>query len=131
MSNQQLQDIRQRLEAALAVAVTPTLPGSEPGAGDVCERALSEMESDLAVAAINLRWRTAKDVESALRRLESASYGVCESCEGPIGTKRLRALPWASRCIGCQSADELATQGSQGPGSLWGDWPDVFFGGIQ
>ncbi len=71
----------------------------------------------------------AMDVRSALRRLESASYGVCENCEEPIGTKRLRALPWASRCIRCQSADDLAAQNSQGPQSLWGDQPDVFFGG--
>lgn len=40
-------------------------------------------------------------------------------------------LPWASRCICCQGAEELAAQSSQGSRSVWGDWPDVFFGGIQ
>ena len=131
MSNQQLENTRRQLDDALATTGSYAVPGRGPVSGDVCERALSEMESDLAVEAANVRWRTAKDVQSALRRLESASYGVCESCEQPIGTKRLRALPWASRCVRCQRAKELTAQGSRSPQSLWANRPDPFFGGIQ
>jgi RNA polymerase-binding transcription factor len=43
-------------------------------------------------------------VDEALDRLKSGDYGVCLSCEEPIPTKRLLALPWARYCIPCQES---------------------------
>jgi RNA polymerase-binding transcription factor DksA len=43
------------------------------------------------------------DLELALERLADDSYGICESCGGPIGEGRLEARPGARTCITCAS----------------------------
>jgi DnaK suppressor protein len=48
-------------------------------------------------------------VREAMARIQSNSYGLCEECQGPIGDKRLKALPWNKLCIQCQGARESAT----------------------
>ena len=40
--------------------------------------------------------------EAALGRLDSKDYGVCVDCGEAISGRRLEAIPWAVRCIGCQ-----------------------------
>jgi RNA polymerase-binding transcription factor DksA len=41
------------------------------------------------------------EVDAALQRLDSGTYGVCEVCGQPIGAARLDALPAARTCIAC------------------------------
>jgi len=41
-------------------------------------------------------------VDEALRRLAVGRYGICTDCGQSIPTTRLRALPFAVRCLGCQ-----------------------------
>jgi len=43
--------------------------------------------------------QTLDEVERALIRIDDGTYGTCELCGKPIGTDRLRALPWARLCI--------------------------------
>ncbi len=40
-------------------------------------------------------------IDSALERIAAGTYGVCESCGGPISPERLAALPYAVRCVAC------------------------------
>jgi DnaK suppressor protein len=47
-------------------------------------------------------------IQQALERINDGSFGICAGCEGPIGLKRLQALPWASHCIQCQEQAEVA-----------------------
>jgi DnaK suppressor protein len=47
-------------------------------------------------------------IQRALERISDGSFGICVECEGPIGLKRLQALPWASHCIQCQEQAEVA-----------------------
>jgi len=42
---------------------------------------------------------TLRRIDAALGRIDSGEYGTCEICGKPIGEERLRAIPWASRCI--------------------------------
>jgi RNA polymerase-binding transcription factor DksA len=44
-----------------------------------------------------------EQVESALRKLESGTYGVCEDCGQAIDPLRLEAKPAARYCINCVS----------------------------
>lgn len=46
--------------------------------------------------------RTRALITAALNRFDRGEYGICEECEGEISVKRLRAIPWASRCMPCQ-----------------------------
>jgi DnaK suppressor protein len=48
-------------------------------------------------------------IQQALERINDGSFGICADCEGPIGLKRLQALPWAIHCIRCQEQAEVAT----------------------
>jgi len=41
------------------------------------------------------------EVEAALRRVDDATYGVCERCGRQIPCARLEARPVARRCVGC------------------------------
>lgn len=43
-----------------------------------------------------------REVQQALLRVEDGSFGVCQSCDEPISTKRLDAIPWAKYCVACQ-----------------------------
>ena len=45
-------------------------------------------------------------VEAALLRLDSGTYGKCAQCGKDISPKRLERLPWATLCIDCQSKNE-------------------------
>lgn len=45
-------------------------------------------------------------VQAALDRLDNGTYGKCIQCGKDINPKRLEALPYATLCIDCQSANE-------------------------
>ncbi len=50
-------------------------------------------------------------IDEALDRIASGDYGTCQECEQPIPAKRLRALPWARYCVGCQ--EEIGSRQDQ------------------
>jgi RNA polymerase-binding transcription factor DksA len=41
------------------------------------------------------------EIDAALIRIEEGRYGNCQSCGGPMGLQRLRALPEARYCLAC------------------------------
>lgn len=41
------------------------------------------------------------EIDAALQRLETGTYGTCEGCGGAIGQGRLEARPVARTCIRC------------------------------
>jgi DnaK suppressor protein len=41
------------------------------------------------------------EIESALRRLDDGSYGICLTCGHEIAVERLDALPAAAYCVAC------------------------------
>jgi DnaK suppressor protein len=42
-------------------------------------------------------------IESALKRIESGTFGTCQTCGKPIAPERLEAIPWAADCVECHS----------------------------
>lgn len=53
--------------------------------------------------------RKLKMIELALERIQNGSFGVCVTCSGVIGLKRLQAIPSANRCLECQASLERGT----------------------
>ena len=47
-----------------------------------------------------------QQIDSALDRVHTGKYGKCIRCGRHIPEDRLRALPYALKCIDCQSNDE-------------------------
>lgn len=44
-----------------------------------------------------------REIDEALERLRSNTFGVCETCGRAIPLGRLRVRPWATKCITCAS----------------------------
>jgi RNA polymerase-binding transcription factor DksA len=45
--------------------------------------------------------RRIAELKEALDRVREGTYGVCQSCGGPINPERLEILPTASLCMRC------------------------------
>ncbi len=73
---------------------------------DVREVAQREEEREIDMAISDLETRELGVVSAALRRLQSGEYGRCVDCDGEIPFDRLKAEPWALRCVACESARE-------------------------
>ncbi len=56
------------------------------------------------VALIDTLEKTLEDIESALKRIEDGSYGICKYCNNPIEEKRLLARPTSSSCLSCKQS---------------------------
>jgi DnaK suppressor protein len=60
-----------------------------------------DRERDLVLAAQAMA--AIEEIDHALSKIESGSYGRCESCDEPIPRPRLEALPYARLCVACKS----------------------------
>ena len=47
-----------------------------------------------------------RDVHDALAKMADRTYGGCETCQGLIPVARLKAVPYARRCLACQEREE-------------------------
>ncbi len=47
-----------------------------------------------------------KKIDEALDRMMAGTFGICESCGGEIGMKRLKARPVTTLCIECKTKQE-------------------------
>ena len=61
-----------------------------------------EFSLDLAQNEQNILYR----IDAALKRIEDKTYGECITCQKTITKQRLKAVPYAELCIGCQEAQE-------------------------
>ena len=72
--------------------------------GDAFDRLRAAGERELAVRNLEAESARLRGARHALGRIQQGTYGICVDCEERISPARLAALPWADRCIGCQSA---------------------------
>lgn len=77
---------------ALAIQTSP----------DELDRIQHASARDYAMDNLERRSDRLREVQTALRRIEAGSFGVCAGCSESINRKRLAAVPWASFCIVCQ-----------------------------
>jgi DnaK suppressor protein len=47
-----------------------------------------------------------REIDAALERIDTGTYGICASCGRPIAPERLEALPYATKCIECKRQEE-------------------------
>lgn len=69
-----------------------------------------DIQEDIELALIQMKSETLNKINEALRRLDEGTYGNCFECGEEIAEARLRALPFAVRCIDCEEARETAEQ---------------------
>ena len=53
------------------------------------------------------------EVEHALQKYETGTYGLCDSCEQSIEQARLEALPQASLCLSCKTRQAKNAKGTR------------------
>ena len=76
--------------------------------GDMADHGSGELNQHLSVTLMENDRIELERIEKAITRIEAGSYGQCEVCEKIIPMTRLKAIPWATRCINCQSKAESA-----------------------
>ncbi len=109
MSKRELNQFRRALEEQLEQLGVP--PSKANGlavetTADPIEDAQSRSLRELAVHVMNADWKARRAIEAALERIETGEYGECEDCGDPITSSRLRAVPWAPKCVACQQETE-------------------------
>ena len=68
---------------------------------DFAEQA-TERENDEVLLGLQQETAAALvQIKQALQQVDDGSYGTCESCGEEIGAERLKAMPFATRCIHC------------------------------
>jgi RNA polymerase-binding transcription factor DksA len=70
---------------------------------DLAVRYHADEDPDVALALAGVR-RTLVDIESALDRLDSRSYGSCDGCDRRIPFEQLENRPATRYCHRCQPA---------------------------
>ena len=112
MRTRDLQAIRTQLEERLRLllankanalqdqshrhSLTQDEPRDEP------EEAERLRARDTAMLMNERDMQLAQRIERAINKIDAGEYGRCMDCDTDIEVERLRALPWAERCIACQ-----------------------------
>jgi DnaK suppressor protein len=65
-----------------------------------------DVQQDLELALVQMKLETLRQIDAALDRLDAGRYGRCAECGEEIAASRLKALPFAVRCLDCQEARE-------------------------
>jgi len=80
------------------------------GRGDRDEAMEFDQQGDVDLTIIQMRVSALEQVERAPRRLGDGCYGECQEGGDEIAEARLRALPFAVRCLQCEAAREGAVR---------------------
>jgi len=123
---------RRKLLERLRAEMDSSVETSGQPLTDVSDMASAHMDQETSFSIGSVESRTVSEIDRALERLEEGTYGVCENCGARIPASRLRALPFASRCVTCQNEEERYESSSAERSENWasldsfpadGDWP--------
>jgi DnaK suppressor protein len=70
--------------------------------GDFYDHASTDRDRELALMLADREREKLTHVDDALKRIETGTYGICESCEEEIDRERLAAMPFTKLCLSCQ-----------------------------
>jgi len=113
----ELAEVRAELEADVArlrreisvaeVSLARLMRDVGDGAGDdPADAGTATFEREQEISLANNARGMFEQSTRALARLADGSYGICESCGGPIGKNRLLAFPRATLCLTCKAKQE-------------------------
>lgn len=78
------------------------LAEADPIRGDAMDVAEHNTEQEMNRTMRLRSTREIQLIDGAIEKMHKGIYGVCESCEEQIETKRLKARPFVEYCIECQ-----------------------------
>ncbi len=109
LSASHYEKILRELEKELASQVSGGIKAAEK-LPDPMDFQLALNDANLEVASRTINYQKLVKVRQALERVKDGTFGSCEDCEEKIGEHRLRAVPWALRCVRCQEIEDKKPQ---------------------
>lgn len=100
-----MKDRRRDIQEELR-SLRETLPAEIVDVKDAEEQSLDDLMRELNFALMEMKADALRQIDEAIRRLESGTYGVCVECAEAIPEARLRALPFVWLCRTCQEEEE-------------------------
>jgi DnaK suppressor protein len=100
-----LEDRRREIHQKLRL-LRESIPTDAPDVRDAEEQSVDDFVQEVDLALMQMKSETLKKIDQALLRLEEGTYGRCQECDAEIPPARLRALPFAALCRGCQEEAE-------------------------
>ena len=97
----QRESLRQKLAEDLGMNYTP-----DDGINDLGEQANQVEQTELHSQLAALESREISQIDIALEKLRTGSYGTCDRCQKGIPFARLQALPFTAVCVECQRKRE-------------------------
>lgn len=73
---------------------------------DPTDQAVAELDNNFLLRLRGREQKLLKKIEDAISRIDSGTYGICESCGEKISIKRLEARPVTTLCIDCKTRQE-------------------------
>ncbi len=83
-----------------------TLPAEAGVVRDAEEQSVDDFVTEVDMALMQMKSETLSRIDQAIARLDDGTYGLCQECDGEINEARLKALPFAALCRGCQEDTE-------------------------
>lgn len=106
-------DIKRELEkqkAALLMEAGVTIGGGLSSTSeiysDLGDQATAVADQNFLLRLREREQKLLKKIDEALERIASGTFGMCESCEGEISYRRLKARPVTTLCIECKTKQE-------------------------
>ena len=101
------QEVMKEIDELLGNRMSDEYQRRVDSAPDVGDQALLDTERVRDISILEMRNRMREQIDEALVKLEEGTYGRCADCKVEISEKRLRTVPFARRCVACQSKQEL------------------------
>ena len=73
---------------------------------DIGDKAESSYTKEFLLSLSDSERKKLAMIDQALKRVETAEFGICQSCGVNISKKRLNVVPWTPLCIVCQQKEE-------------------------
>src|SRR5512140_269099 len=97
---------RQELLVEAEHTLTNKISAEKESFPDPTDQAAAELDNNFMLRLRGREQKLLKKIDEAIARIDEGSYGVCESCGGQIGLKRLEARPVTTLCIECKTEQE-------------------------
>ncbi len=111
--NKKILNIKKKLEAQRATllaeageTIIGTLSPEKLTFPDLGDQATAESDRSFLLRLRGREQKLLKKIENAIEKIESGTYGVCETCGEKISIKRLEARPVTTLCIECKTKQE-------------------------
>ena len=90
--------LRDRFDRAHAEHASEAIAPSDEGGIDAADSAQNQLDRDLLWAELGAENDRLLEIDAALARIRSGTYGFCGATGKPISAARLRAIPWTRFC---------------------------------